>query len=214
MGHEHTETHDSHTDHHDHEDHGHHEHIQIYPEAVKQKLEWLYTPFQSKSLRTMFMERYFHSQHHPHAYDINSIDESDHKKNIDRIVFALEKLAALNHHAFAENERRILTPTRTGIIQKAYIAGLNFIPAFLAVRMFITRNVGLYRIMGIFGFVAFSNSVLKPAPHYFKEKYRLSRARKVAAQYYALKYNKFDDFRMILDPKTPLEVLAHYSLSD
>ncbi len=204
MGHDHAKNHDSHDDH----------HIQVFPESFKQRLEWLITPANPKSLRDRLIEFLFHSHHHhPHAYDITKIDESDHDKNINRVVFALEKLAALNHHAFTESERRVLTPTRIGMIQKAYLAALYVAPAAFVGQMFIAQNFRMKSIVSLFGFLLLSKYVLQPAPHYFKEKIRLMKARNLAGKYYRLRSQKFDDFRMILDPKTPLEYLAHYTLS-
>ena len=213
MEHGHAEAHDSHADEHAHHGHDDHSTVVVFPEALKERLEWLFTPYTQHSLRSKLMDKLFHSHHHhPHAYDINAIDESNHDKNIDRIVFALEKLAALNHHAFTENERRALTPSRTGLLQKGYLTTLNLLPAVYTTHMIMTRSVGLVKIAAILGFVATSNMFLKPIPHYLKERYRLSKARMLAKQYYALKNQKFDDFRVILDPKTPLEVISHYQL--
>ncbi len=192
-------------------DHSHHAEIKVYSDVVKEKLAWFYTPYQGKSLYQHLMSRIFPG-HHAHAYDITKIDESNYKQQINRIVFAMEKLAALNHHAFTENERRTLTPSRKGLIQKAYLFSLSSISVFwllhaLSTRTFTPKYVGL--------FVAFniaSNYVLKPMPHYLKEKVRLFRARNLAKKYYAVKKNNFDEFRKILDPKTPLEHLAHLTL--
>ena len=199
--------HDSHID----ERSSHDHHAPKYTKEFKEKTEWIYLVRQPKSYLDKFID-FVKPKSSNTAYNIDLFDTLSLSQQIPRIVFALEKLAMFNHHAFDEKDRRNFTPSNMGLIQKGYSNILTGVQFYWLVTIFSKRNFSRSNLCNFAAFVLISKFVLKPLPMRFKEAVRYQHAKERAYFYLKKQNGNLAIFKKILNPKTTVESLHHLSV--
>jgi hypothetical protein len=183
-----------------------------YNQKFKDNTAWMYMFRAPYSYLEEAIDR-LKGHHHPHPYNINELDDLPRRKQIPRVVFAFEKLNALNHHAFSEKEARLYSPTRVGVIQMTYSNILVVANVYWLVSIFTKRNFSANNLRNAALFTLANLTFLRPLPLELKERWRYLWARRAAKKYLKARNGDMSEVKTILDPKTPVEHLFHFRLA-
>ena len=183
-----------------------------YNQTFKDNTAWLYMVRQPFSLIEQFFDR-LKGHHHPHPYDIDQFDSLKPSQQVSRVVFALEKLTAFNHHAFPAKEAALYSPSNVGLLQSAYSNLLFGANIYWFITIFTKRNFSAMNLRNFGLFTLAHVTVLRPLPLEFKERLRYTRAKRMANKYIKARNGDLSEFKKILDPRTPVEHLAHMKLA-
>lgn len=195
------------------DEHSPHSAAPAYSQEFKDRTEWIWTDHEETNLRKRIVASLKgHHGHHSHPYDVAQFDSLPLDQQVPRVVFALEKLAAFNKHAFREKDLPYFVPSNIGLSQRLFhlslwAANWGWLFSIFAKRNFAASNLRNFGLFTLLHFV-----VLRPLPQEFKERVRYWRASRKARQMIAERKGDLSFFKRIIDPRTTSEALHHMKL--
>lgn len=212
---------DHHPDHHaDHHGDNHHGHVEVSLEEgyaenkVRERLSYVYTEKPHRGFLRRLKERLTS----PREVEPTTISAEQYAKLSEnqkkyRVLLALEKLNAYNHHAFSNEEKAVLRPGNPTFVHELYVIGLSLAEVMSVFRLVWTRHYTPKAIGATLGFVLASEFFLKDFFWRLKERKRIRAGFKLANKYYNAAGRSMAPFAKILHPYTSPRELEHYSLN-
>lgn len=195
------------------DDHSSHDKSPTYSQEFKDKTEWIWTTHQEQSIRKRIFAylRGGHG-HHSHPYDVSQFDDLPNSQQVPRVVFALEKLAAFNRHAFKEKDLPYFVPSNIGLLQRLYHLSLWTANWYWLFSIFAKRNFSASNLRNFGLFTLLHFVVLRPLPQEFKERVRYWRASRKVRQMIADRKGDLSFFKKIINPRISSEALHHMKI--
>ncbi len=188
----------------------HHEEYDQELEELKdrillEKADWFLNKTIGSSIWENFLKKLKgEEKYHKPTIDYQSMNSSEKTK---RVLLALEKVNHANSNAFIEEDHRILTLTRIGLSQRWYYWSLKGINGFWMLSTVLSKNYTRANLVRLGLFTIVNKMYLIPAPHYFKEQFRIRRGLILAEEYLNKEDGDMSKFVNILNP-----FISHHEL--